>query len=199
VVGEVSGLKVLDAGCGEGYLSRILARQGARVTGIDIAARAVEIARTKELAEQITYLVADLSQPQPTYQDSFDLIASYFVLNDVYDYRGFLMALGSVLKRTGRLVLLMNNPYGLVVKNYATDYFASGQAFTSRGMAAAGVKVHFYHRTMEEYLDACFAAGLQLERLVDVPAPEGSFKRDDTLLPLGYHFPFFTILSLVKA
>ncbi len=30
-------------------------------------------------------------------------------------------------------------------------------------------------------------------------SPEGSFKRQkDSLLPKGYHFPFFTILSLVK-
>lgn len=200
VVGDVSGLTVLDAGCGEGYLSRILARLGANVTGIDIAARMVEIARTKDFADQITYQVADLSQPQPAYQDHFDLITSFFVFNDVYDYRGFLTILGSVLKRAGRLVLFMNNPYSLVVRNYATDYFASGQAFSSRGMADAGVKVHFYHRTLEEYLDACFAAGFQLQRLVDVPTPEGSFKRrKETLIPEGYHFPFFTILSLVKA
>ena len=38
LLGDVSGLLTLDAGCGEGYVSRILARQGARVTGRDIAA-----------------------------------------------------------------------------------------------------------------------------------------------------------------
>jgi hypothetical protein len=66
-------------------------------------------------------------------------------------------------------------------------------------MADLGVKVHFYQRTMQDYLDASFAAGFPLQRLVDVPTPEGSFKRrKETLLPEGYHFPFFTILSLVK-
>jgi 2-polyprenyl-3-methyl-5-hydroxy-6-metoxy-1,4-benzoquinol methylase len=200
VVGDVSGLTVLDAGCGEGHLSRILAQRGAHVTGIDIAARMVETARTKDLADQITYQVADLSQPQPAYQDHFDLVTSFFVFNDVYDYKGFITTLGSALKRTGRLVLFMNNPYSFVVRNFTTDYFASNQAFPMRGMAELGVKVHFYQRTLEEYLDACFAAGFQLQRLVDVPTPEGSFKRwDDTLIPPGYHFPFFMILSFVKA
>ena len=33
VVGDASGLAVLDAGCGEGYLSRLLAQRGARVSG----------------------------------------------------------------------------------------------------------------------------------------------------------------------
>lgn len=201
IVGDVSGLTVLDAGCGEGYLSRILASRGANVTGIDISPRLVEIAHAKGPEGKIAYHVADLSQPLPAYLDHFDLIASFFVFNDVYDYRGFLTTLGSVLKRSGRLVLFMNNPYSLVVRGHITDYFAaSGQAFPYRGMVEAGVKVHFYHRTLEEYLAASFAAGFQLQQLVDVPTPEGSFKRrKDTLIPEGYHFPFFTILSLVKA
>ena len=200
IVGDVSGLTVLDAGCGEGYLSRILMHRGAQVTGIDISPRLVEMARTKDPTGNITYQVADLSQPLPAYQDHFDLIASFFVLNDVSDYRGFLSTLGSVLKRAGRLVLFMNNPYSLVVRGHITDYFAaSGQAVPYRGLAEAGVKVHFYHRTLEEYLAASISAGFQLQRLVDVPTPEGSFKRrNDTLIPEGYHFPFFTILSLVK-
>jgi 2-polyprenyl-3-methyl-5-hydroxy-6-metoxy-1,4-benzoquinol methylase len=200
VVGDVSGLTVLDAGCGEGYLSRILVQRGANVTGIDISAPLVEIARTKECTDQISYQVADLSQPLPAYQGHFDLVTSFFVLNDVYDYRGFLTTLGSVLKHTGRLVLFMNNPYSFVTRNFVTDYFAPGQAFPYLGLAELGVKVHFYQRTLEEYLDACFAAGFQLQRLVDVPTPEGSFgHRKDSLLPEGYDFPNCMILSLVKS
>jgi 2-polyprenyl-3-methyl-5-hydroxy-6-metoxy-1,4-benzoquinol methylase len=199
--GDVSGLTVLDAGCGEGYLSRILAQRGANVTGVDISPRLVEIAHAKDPDGAIIYQVADLSQPLPTYQAHFDLVASYFVLNDVYDYQGFLATLSASLKPEGRLVIFMNNPYSLVVRGHITDYFAaSGQVFPYRGMTEEGVKVSFWHRTMEEYLSACFAAGFQLERLVDMPTPEGSFRRrSDTLIPEGYHFPFFTILSLVKA
>ena len=98
VVGDVSGLTVLDAGCGEGYLSRILAQRGAHVTGIDISSRLIEMARAKDPDGAITYEVADLSQPLPAYQAHFDLVASYFVLNDVYDYQGFLTTLSASLK-----------------------------------------------------------------------------------------------------
>ena len=45
--GEVTGLDVLDAGCGTGYLSRKLHEHGARVTGIDISERMVAVARAK--------------------------------------------------------------------------------------------------------------------------------------------------------
>jgi 2-polyprenyl-3-methyl-5-hydroxy-6-metoxy-1,4-benzoquinol methylase len=199
ILGDVSGLTTLDAGCGEGYLSRILASRGANVTGIDISERLIEIARGKDPEGHITYQVADLSQPLPAYSDHFDLIVSHFVLNDVFEYRGFLSTLGSVAKSGGRLVLSMNNPYSFVMRSHITDYFDSGKQCSYRGMAEAGVKVYFYQRTLEEYMDACLAAGFQLQRLVDVPTPEGAFKRrSDTLLPPGYHFPFFMILSLLK-
>ncbi len=199
MLGDVSGLTVLDAGCGEGYLARILARRGASVTGIDISPRLVEIARAKDPQGNITYEVADLCQPLPAYKHHFDLIVSHFVLNDVYDYRGFIITLGSVAKPGGRLVLSMNNPYSYVVRSHVTDYFDSGKAFPYRGMVEEGVKVHFYHRTLQEYIDAFLAAGFQLQRLVDVPTPEGHFKRrSDTLIPEGYQFPFFMILSFVK-
>ncbi|MDE2868731.1 MAG: methyltransferase domain-containing protein [Chloroflexota bacterium] len=39
LAGDVSGLKVLDAGCGEGHLALLFARNGADVLGVDIAPR----------------------------------------------------------------------------------------------------------------------------------------------------------------
>src|SRR5262245_18477742 len=54
-VGDVAGQDVLDAGCGEVYLSRILAARGARVTGVDLSPRLVELARKKESPGPITY------------------------------------------------------------------------------------------------------------------------------------------------
>ncbi len=50
LLGDVAGLDVLDAGCGEGYLSRILAARGARVTGVELSPRLVELAHTKPSA-----------------------------------------------------------------------------------------------------------------------------------------------------
>ena len=35
-IGDIAGQSVLDAGCGEGYLARVLAARGAQVTGIDL-------------------------------------------------------------------------------------------------------------------------------------------------------------------
>jgi len=83
IIGNVEDLSVLDAGCGEGYLSRALASHGAQVTGIDISLRLVEMARARDPKETITYRVGDLSEPWPQYEGRFDLVASHMVLNDV--------------------------------------------------------------------------------------------------------------------
>ncbi len=61
LAGEVQGKHVLDAGCGTGYLSRELARRGARVVGVDFAPAMVEIARKRahEQGLDIDHFVAD--------------------------------------------------------------------------------------------------------------------------------------------
>jgi 2-polyprenyl-3-methyl-5-hydroxy-6-metoxy-1,4-benzoquinol methylase len=199
LAGDVTGLAVLDAGCGAGYLSRILAARGAQVTGIDIAARLVAHAQAQDPDGTITYLVHDLSRPLPAYTGHFDLIASYFVLNDVADYQGFIATLATLLKPGGRALLALNNPYSYVVRNHVRDYFDSSTPYSYRGMAAEGVKVYFYQHTLGEYLDTFLAAGLQLQRLVDVPTPEWMLQKlPDRLLPPGFQFPFFMVLAFVK-
>ena len=62
-IGDLSGKTVLDVGCGEGYNTRLLARSGARMTGVDISQRMIELARQEEQREPlgIRYEVASFS------------------------------------------------------------------------------------------------------------------------------------------
>src|SRR5262245_6598559 len=62
LVGDLSGKAVLDLACGEGFYSRILKRHGAaRVVGVDLSARMIELARAEEAREPlgIEYRVGD--------------------------------------------------------------------------------------------------------------------------------------------
>jgi len=197
-LGDVGGRRVLDAGCGDGYLARFLAARGALVTGIDISPRLIASARGLERAGEIDYRVADLSLPQPGLAASFDAVASYLALNDVRDYRGFIATVGAVLKPGGRMVVALNNPYGAVIRKHVADYFASGESDPYRGLWAAGVRAYFYHRTLEEYVEGFAAAGLSVTRLADLPTM-ASVQEPDTILPAGYRFPRFMLLALVKA
>ncbi|MEO0342651.1 MAG: magnesium protoporphyrin IX methyltransferase [Pseudomonadota bacterium] len=60
---DLSGLRVLDAGCGAGPLSIEMARRGAEVVAVDISASLIEVAQKRtpeDLANRITYKVGDM-------------------------------------------------------------------------------------------------------------------------------------------
>jgi 2-polyprenyl-3-methyl-5-hydroxy-6-metoxy-1,4-benzoquinol methylase len=64
--GDVSGLKVLDAGCGTGYLSKKLRDRGALVTGVDFSKRMIEIARTQNPILTSRWILAPSSRQSTT-------------------------------------------------------------------------------------------------------------------------------------
>ena len=190
LLGDLTGREVLDAGCGEGFLARVLAARGARVTGLDLSPRLIQMAREKDPHGAMDYRVADLSRPLPELAERFDRIGSHLVLNDVADHRGFAATLASLARPGARVVLAFNNPYSSVVREHIVDYFAHGALGVYGGMSAQGVKAHYYHRTLEEYLDAFLGTGLRLAKLVDVPEPERPGQR---------RFPLFMVLAFDKA
>jgi SAM-dependent methyltransferase len=197
LLGDITGCQVLDAGCGEGYLARVLTARGAHVTGIDLSPRLIELARAKDPAGDIDYQVADLSHPVPGIAGRFDAMASYLVLNDVQDYRGFTATLAASLKPGGRAVLALNNPYSAVVDRHVADYFNSGAASPYRGLWEAGIKTYHYHQTLQDYLDAFLAQDLHLTKLADIAARADSH-RPDACLPDGARFPRFMLLAFSK-
>ncbi|MGI8689223.1 MAG: class I SAM-dependent methyltransferase [Thermomicrobiales bacterium] len=194
LLGDVAGRTVLDACCGEGFLARILASRGACVTGIDLSPRLVQMARAKDPDGVIAYRVGDLSRPVPEFAGHFDAIGSYLALNDVADHRGFATTLATLAKSGTRCVLALNNPYSSVIRGHIIDYFASGTTAVYGGLSEAGVKVRYYHRTLEEYLDTFLAAGWRLVKLADIPDRAGL----EWLLPEECRFPRFTVLAFAK-
>ena len=194
-LGDVAGRTVLDAGCGEGFLARLLASQGAHVTAVDISSRLVELAQTQHATGEVRYLVQDLSKGFAEGKQLFDLVVSNFVLNDVYDYIGYINTLGEVTKLGSRVVLSMNNPYSAVMRAKTQSYYDSGAATLYEGLSKAGVRVYYFHRTLEDYITAFREAGFLLRSLSDLRATS----------PIPAHIvpeermPFVIVLELVKS
>jgi 2-polyprenyl-3-methyl-5-hydroxy-6-metoxy-1,4-benzoquinol methylase len=55
-LGRVDGLRVLDAGCGDGWLSVILAKRGAFVEGFDISEEGIRVARQRAEVNGVTHM-----------------------------------------------------------------------------------------------------------------------------------------------
>ncbi len=82
------GMKVLDAGCGEGTLSILMAQKGAHVTGVDISEP--NIAACKAMAQReniadINFFTADL-ETLPFNDNEFDLVVSSHVREHLPDF-----------------------------------------------------------------------------------------------------------------
>lgn len=194
-MGDVNGQAILDAGCGVGHVSRLLAKLGANVTGVDIAPRMVERAKAQNKSESVRYFVHDLSKGFPDKGQSFDLIVSNLVINDVYDYIGYIHTLGEVINPGGRLVLSMNNPYSAVLREKARSYYDTGTATLSQGLSKAGVRVYHFHRTFEDYMKAFRDAGFMLRDLSDL----GATSEVPPNVTIETRIPFIIVLEFVKS
>jgi SAM-dependent methyltransferase len=107
--------RVLDAACGEGYGSRILADAGAAsVVGVDVDERTIEHARTRYAGPE--FQVADVAS-LPFEDGSFDLIVSFETIEHVPQPENVLAEWRRVLAADGLLVVSTPNKHQYLVEN----------------------------------------------------------------------------------
>lgn len=103
-----SGKTVLDAACGTGYGSALLAETAQSVVGVDIAPDAVEYARQHFGSPNAQYARADcLALPFPS--GRFDLIVAFEIIEHLENPEAFLGELRRVLHPSGLLILSTPN------------------------------------------------------------------------------------------
>lgn len=106
---EPRGLKILDAGCGEGIYTLFLAQREASLTGVDLSYGYVAVARelTKSLGLRADHLVCDLAH-LPLHQGYFDWVICNSVLEHVDEDLLALEEMRRVLKPQGVLFLTVD-------------------------------------------------------------------------------------------
>ena len=112
MLGEVSGLTVLDAGCGTGYLAIAMARRGAQVIGVDWSPRMIAIARERAgaLGVEVDLRVDSCSELATVADASVDAIVSNYVLMDLPDLEGAVASFHRVLREGGHAVAVFSHP-----------------------------------------------------------------------------------------
>ena len=112
LIGDVQGKKVLDAGCGYGYYSVLMAERGARVTGIDISERMIELAKQNARMASIEcqFLVCDMQDLRVFTENSFDMVISSIVVGYLDNLEKAFSEVFRVLKCNGVFAFSENHP-----------------------------------------------------------------------------------------
>jgi SAM-dependent methyltransferase len=100
----VEGRDVLDAACGEGYGSRLLAARARTVTGLDLGEDAVAHARERYRSDNLHFDAGDATK-LPYADDSFDVVVSFETLEHLAEQETLLREFRRVLRPRGFLVL----------------------------------------------------------------------------------------------
>ena len=103
-----AGKMVLDAACGSGYGSALLAENAKGVFGVDISLEAVDYARRQYESAQVHFAQCDCLA-LPFLSGQFDLVVAFEIIEHVPDAERFLKELSRVLNPSGLLLLSTPN------------------------------------------------------------------------------------------
>jgi len=114
VLGDVSGLDVLDLGCGVAYFSAWLARRGARPVGLDVTPAQLETARRMQAETGLSFpLVEASAEDVPLPDASFDLVLSEYGASIWCEPAAWVLEAARLLRPGGRLVGSVPNAFRL--------------------------------------------------------------------------------------
>lgn len=203
------GMTILDAGCGEGYLSRMLARHGPAVIGVDACQELIDAAIAAAEDEQLDaeYHVSGV-EALPLANGSADVVVCNHLLNDLDHLDRPFEELRRVLGAAGRLVILMLHPCFYVPHSErdsgdsslsAEQYFAGRtieQAFSVAGTTSpATVRVQV--RPLEEITGALSRTGFVITSLSE-PHPTPQQIAADPWWASSFPRPMFMLLTAAK-
>ncbi len=125
---EIAGADVIDVGCGGGILSESLAAQGANVTGIDIAEKALAVAKLHlhESQHEVDYQQATAELWAEKYPSSAKVVTCMEMLEHVPDPASVVAACANMLATGGHLFMstLNRNPISFAVAILGGEHIA---------------------------------------------------------------------------
>jgi 2-polyprenyl-3-methyl-5-hydroxy-6-metoxy-1,4-benzoquinol methylase len=186
-IGDVRGRLVLDLACGEGYNTRILAKKGANVTGVDFSEELIQLAKREEEREKlgIRYCVLDATGLKEFSRNSFDLVTCFMSLQDIENYEKAISEVARVLRSQSRFVFSIPHPCfeTIIVNGKRTSatkrYFGAAKYNVQWKMErlAKPFRTTSFHRTLTDYFDVLFRNRLFVSRLVEpIPTQKGLLK-----------------------
>jgi len=223
----LTGMRVLDVACGEGYNTCKLADLGARVVGVDISEVMIAAAREHEADEPrgIEYHVTSGNDLSAFADASFDAVLSTMALMDMADYTGCVREVARVLKDAGLFQFSITHPCtmtrawqwvrdergrrkALLVGNYFSlnatspeedvEEWYFGSAPPEVKAAARTFRIPRFFRTLSEYVNVLVGSGFGIVRMHEPHADEAAVSQCPAVADTRL-VPYFLIIQCRKA
>lgn len=158
--------KILDIGCGCGYLSNAVYNAGGKaISGIDISLKSINYAKAKypqiEFSYQDFYTLSSDNQ--------FDLCLAVMTVNNMPNIDAFFKKIYDILYDNGRLVFVIPHPVYWPLKHISLDEFCYLKQsnynvnFSTKGEKNYSSPIMYFHRSMEAYINSILSSGLKIE------------------------------------
>lgn len=179
---DLTGKRVVDLGCGFGWVSRWARQAGAsHVLGLDLSENMIARARADTSDAAIDYHIADLEQLQLP-EAGFDFAYSSLAFHYVEDFAKLVRTVHQALTPDAHFLFTIEHPIYMASRRAGWQVDADGNKFwpvdqysvegrrTTDWLAPGVVK---YHRTIGTTLNALIGAGFTLRHIQEWrPSPE---------------------------
>jgi ubiquinone/menaquinone biosynthesis C-methylase UbiE len=172
----VAGLDVVELGCGTAYCSARLARMGARVVGVDPTPAQLATARRMQAETGIEFPLVDaFAEDVPLPDASYDLALSEYGASIWADPFRWIPEAARLLRPGGRLVFLRNSQLSMLCMRLGgiDECLHRLQRGLNRIEWPDTGEVEF-HLPHGELIDLLRSSGFQIERLIELYAPDGA-------------------------
>lgn len=106
---KAKNTSILDLGCGQGILSRIIPKTFS-YTGVDISPSLLKEAKRQSKNTKDLFLLGDITKPISEIKVKFDYVCFILSIQNVKDQMSAIKYATTYLKEDGELILLMNHP-----------------------------------------------------------------------------------------
>ena len=175
---DLDGKKILDAGCGNGFLEKWLSPKADLVVAVDSSDDLLDYARNNSKHKNVIFNKSDLTQELPFDKQSFDVVVSVMVLQYLPEIKTLASEAGRILKEGGVFIFAIDHPaHALYLRaqelvGKKNDKFIDSGSYFDRGLRKKHslwnkAMLQYYHRTISDYINE-FSKYLKLDYLEEV-------------------------------
>lgn len=199
-LGDISGKKIYDVACGNGFLSRkLLAKKAKTIYASDIAPELIEIAQTKYPADGIKYLVQTGDDFKNIPKNYFDSVVIHQGIFYIKKLENFIKGVSESLKPKGTFVFTMIHPLFPNARKAAGDttafgepiddvtmnekYLTTYESIVTKQWGEENTEYLVYKRPMQTYINLCAKYNLLINQIAEIPYQANNPKHNKTNIP----------------